>query len=81
MATAFDSLSLCPALLSVIEELGFIEATPVQQEAIPMLLAGNDLIAQSRTGSGKTLAFAAPLLQQLVLDPTSTADPAGDLGL
>src|SRR5262245_12164116 len=63
----FASLSLAPALLSVVGELGFTELTPIQEQSIPALLARKDLVGQSKTGSGKTAAFALPLLQQLDL--------------
>ena len=68
MAANFLSLSLSPALLDVVEELGYEVPTAVQAESIPLLLAGNDLIGQSKTGSGKTAAFSLPILQQLEID-------------
>ncbi len=49
----------------MLDEIGFTELTPIQAEAIPVLLGGKDLIGQSRTGSGKTLAFGLPILNQL----------------
>jgi ATP-independent RNA helicase DbpA len=52
----------------VVAELGFLQPTPVQARAIPLLLAGRDLIGQSTTGSGKTAAFGLPILQKLDLD-------------
>ncbi len=61
----FSSLGLLPALTQVCTELGFTEATPIQELALPVLLRGEDLVGQARTGSGKTLAFALPLLQNL----------------
>lgn len=63
----FNSLSLSPALLQVAAELGFKKLTPIQQQSIPLLLEGKDLIGQSKTGSGKTAAFALPLLQKINL--------------
>lgn len=68
MATAFSSLPLSADLLSVTDELGFTEATPVQVAAIPALVANKDVIGQSKTGSGKTMAFGLPLLEQLALE-------------
>ena len=67
----FGSLSLSSLLLTVVEEIGYAEPTPIQVESIPVLLAGKDLIGQSKTGSGKTLAFALPILQRLSLKPRS----------
>jgi len=63
----FESLSLSPALLAVVAELGYERPTPIQRESIPALLAGKDLIGQSKTGSGKTAAFALPILQRVDL--------------
>ncbi len=65
MATNFAQLSLAPALLAVVDELGYRHPTPIQVESIPLILAGRDLIGQSKTGSGKTAAFALPILQAL----------------
>lgn len=67
MSTPFDALPLSEALLSVARELGFHESTAVQAASIPVLLAGGDLIGQSKTGSGKTAAFVLPILQGLRL--------------
>jgi ATP-dependent RNA helicase DbpA len=68
MPSAFDSLALSPALLAVTHELGFEALTPIQEQSIPLLLEGKDLVGQSKTGSGKTAAFALPLLQKLDLE-------------
>jgi ATP-independent RNA helicase DbpA len=65
--TDFATLALSPALLAVVAELGFEKLTPVQAQTIPALLAGKDLVGQSRTGSGKTAAFALPILERLSL--------------
>jgi ATP-independent RNA helicase DbpA len=61
----FAALGLAPTLCQVVAELGFDAPTPVQARAIPLLLAGRDLIGQSTTGSGKTAAFALAILQKL----------------
>lgn len=68
MPADFASLALSPALLEVVKELGFTELTPIQEQSIPALLEGKDLVGQSKTGSGKTAAFALPLLQRLNLE-------------
>jgi ATP-dependent RNA helicase DeaD len=61
---SFESLGLDPSLLKAIEELGFTEPTPIQEKAIPVLLAGTkDLIGLAQTGTGKTAAFGLPVLQ------------------
>ncbi|WP_157269413.1 ATP-dependent RNA helicase DbpA [Azohydromonas aeria] len=64
----FARLALPPALLDNLEQLGFTAMTPIQAAALPLALAGHDLIAQARTGSGKTAAFALPLLTRLDTD-------------
>ena len=61
----FAALGLSPTLCQVVAELGYVAPTPVQARAIPLLLAGRDLIGQSTTGSGKTAAFALAILQRL----------------
>ena len=61
----FAALGLSATLCQVVAELGFTSPTPVQARAIPLLLAGRDLIGQSTTGSGKTAAFALAILQRL----------------
>ncbi len=61
----FTSLGLAPSLAKAAAELGFTTPTPIQLEAIPVVLGGADLLATAQTGSGKTAAFALPLLQRL----------------
>jgi len=61
----FLSLGLSPALAHAASTLGFSEPTPIQTEAIPVVLRGADLLGSAQTGSGKTAAFALPLLQRL----------------
>jgi ATP-dependent RNA helicase DeaD len=63
--TAFKDLGLAPAIQQAIDELGFDEPTPIQDQAIPELLGGHDVIGQAQTGTGKTAAFGLPLLQYL----------------
>ena len=60
---AFAELGLCSELIRAVEDLGWILPTPVQQEAIPLVLGGGDVLAAAETGSGKTGAFALPILQ------------------
>jgi len=61
----FSELGLSPELLKAIDKLGFEKASPVQAEAIPLLLAGHDVVGQSQTGSGKTAAFAIPAIEKV----------------
>ena len=63
--TTFEDLQLRPELLETLTALGYEEPTPVQREAIPVLLTGSDLVGQAATGTGKTAAFALPILEQL----------------
>src|SRR6266571_6367773 len=64
-ATSFAQFNLQPAVQHVLDAQGITEPTPIQAEAIPVLLAGRDVIGQARTGSGKTLAFALPLVERI----------------
>ncbi|MDP3651784.1 MAG: ATP-dependent RNA helicase DbpA [Rhodoferax sp.] len=63
--TSFASLNLSPAVLGNLQQLGYLEMTPIQAASLPPALAGKDLIAQAKTGSGKTAAFALALLAKL----------------
>ena len=62
----FSELGLAAELLSAVEKQGYREATPVQREAIPPILAGRDILASAQTGTGKTAGFTLPLLQRLM---------------
>jgi ATP-dependent RNA helicase RhlE len=62
---SFDRLGLSPELLRAVAQQGYTEPTPVQREAIPLVLAGRDLLAGAQTGTGKTAAFVLPMLQRL----------------
>ena len=63
---SFEELGLTPELVKTVEQLGFLEPTPIQEAAIPVLFAGRDVIGQAQTGTGKTAAFALPMIQKLV---------------
>ncbi len=65
MITAFRDLDLAPALLTALENEGYVTPTEVQVQAIPEILAGRDILATAQTGTGKTAAFVLPLLQLL----------------
>ncbi|MBG9793348.1 DEAD/DEAH box helicase [Paenibacillus dendritiformis] len=64
----FVEFGLEPKLLQAITELGFEEATPIQEKAIPVAMTGRDLIGQAQTGTGKTAAFGIPLISKI--DPS-----------
>ena len=80
MAPSFADLGLSPPTLQALREVGYEAPSPIQQQAIPALLAGRDVIGQAQTGTGKTAAFGLPILeyidpgesgvQALVLTPT-----------
>ncbi len=62
---SFDSLSIRPDIQQNIQFLGFEEMMPIQELALPIILAGKDVIGQAKTGTGKTLAFAIPVIQRV----------------
>src|SRR2546423_13874157 len=78
--TRFSDLGLDPEILDAIHDVGYETPTPIQEQAVPPLLEGLDVIGQAQTGSGKTAAFGLPMLQYvdpregdlqgLVLTPT-----------
>jgi len=72
--TSFHELSLSHEMLQAIDEMGFTEASPIQAQAIPVLMQGDDVIGQAQTGTGKTAAFGIPLLE--MLDPKVKATSA-----
>lgn len=72
----FDQLGLAPELLKALTESGYTIPTPIQAQAIPLALAGGDLMAGAQTGTGKTAAFALPLLQKLLPLANSSTSPA-----
>lgn len=65
----FKDLSLSAELLRAVEKQGYNEATPIQQQAIPLVLEGKDLLAGAQTGTGKTAGFTLPVLQRLQQTP------------
>src|SRR3954470_21288278 len=75
-AAGFAGLALRPELLQALTSLGYEEPTPIQREAIPSLVAGNDLVGQAATGTGKTAAFALPVLQGLTAGRREAAPAA-----
>ncbi|MEM1240764.1 MAG: DEAD/DEAH box helicase [Cyanobacteria bacterium P01_H01_bin.26] len=66
---SFDTLGLCAELLRAIDEQGYTEPTPIQQQAIPVILDGHDVMAGAQTGTGKTAGFTLPMLQRLSQSP------------
>jgi ATP-dependent RNA helicase DeaD len=74
-ALGFDALGLSSSLVAAVTALGYEEATPIQREAIPVLLSGRDLVGQAGTGTGKTAAFSLPLIHRL-----ANGDTGGSTG-
>ncbi len=76
----FDELNLAPAIMKAVREQGYETPTPIQAQAIPAVLAGQDLLAGAQTGTGKTAAFVLPLLDRLARE-TAPKNKFGGKGL
>ncbi|HEX2626609.1 MAG TPA: DEAD/DEAH box helicase [Candidatus Limnocylindrales bacterium] len=77
---SFESLGLLPELLRAVEAEGYKEPTPVQEQSIPHILAGRDLLAGAQTGTGKTAAFVLPILQRLHSNRPTPRHPIRESG-
>jgi superfamily II DNA/RNA helicase len=73
---SFADLKLAPQILKALTEFGYTTPTPIQAQAIPVVLEGRDLMAGAQTGTGKTAAFALPMLQKLLPHASSSTSPA-----
>ena len=76
IGSAFEQLGLIGPLAAAVHALGYEKPTPVQEQAIPLVLGGRDLMAGAQTGTGKTAAFALPILQRLAPQASTSASPA-----
>ena len=76
ISTSFESLGLLPELLRAVTEQGYTEPTPIQSQAIPVVLSGRDLLGAAQTGTGKTAGFVLPLVQRLAPLATKSFSPA-----
>ena len=76
----FDELNLAPAILKAVREQGYETPTPIQAQAIPAVLAGQDLLGGAQTGTGKTAAFTLPMLHKLTMS-RSTQNKFGGYGI
>lgn len=75
MASGFSHLDLHPALLNALSKAGYDQPTPIQQQAIPVILTGQDILAGAQTGTGKTAAFALPILHKIMSDESALNQP------
>ena len=76
MNCSFSDLGLADALVRAVADEGYSTPTPIQAQAIPLILAGRDVLAGAQTGTGKTAGFALPLLQRLLTHASTSASPA-----
>ena len=72
----FDTLPLDAKLLRAVMDSGYTAMTPIQAKAIPIVLAGRDVMGAAQTGTGKTAAFTIPLLQKMLRHETGNMSPA-----
>jgi superfamily II DNA/RNA helicase len=74
--SAFSKLSLAEPLSRAVAEMGYESMTPIQAQAIPVVLTGKDVMGAAQTGTGKTAAFSLPLLQRMLKHENSSTSPA-----
>ncbi|HTZ00536.1 MAG TPA: DEAD/DEAH box helicase [Rhodocyclaceae bacterium] len=72
----FEDLGLMPELLHAVQDAGYTEPTPIQAQAIPVILAGKDVMGGAQTGTGKTAGFTLPMLQRLSRHSNTSSSPA-----
>jgi ATP-dependent RNA helicase RhlE len=72
----FTDLGLAPEILRAVQDAGYTEPTPIQAQAIPIVLAGQDVMGGAQTGTGKTAGFVLPLLHKLARHASSSPSPA-----
>ena len=76
MTTKYSDLALAEPLKRAVADMGYETMTPIQAQAIPVVLAGQDVMGAAQTGTGKTAAFSLPLLQRLLKHETASLSPA-----
>lgn len=72
----FDSFGLSPDILRALNDQGYVHPTPIQAEAIPVVLQGRDVMGAAQTGTGKTAGFSLPIIQLLLAHANTSASPA-----
>jgi ATP-dependent RNA helicase RhlE len=76
MTQSFSELSLSPTIARAVAEMGYETMTPIQAQAIPVVLEGRDVMGAAQTGTGKTAAFSLPLLQRMLKHENASTSPA-----
>src|SRR5438105_6187815 len=76
MPSSFSNLSLAEPLARAVAEMGYEQMTPIQAQAIPVVLTGKDVMGAAQTGTGKTAAFSLPLLQRMLKHENTSTSPA-----
>src|SRR3972149_2137896 len=76
ITSSFQNLGLSAELLRAVAEQGYTQPTPIQSQAIPVVLSGRDLLGAAQTGTGKTAGFTLPMLQRLSAKSNASASPA-----
>ena len=76
MTSSFSNLQLAESLARAVADMGYESMTPIQAQAIPVVLTGKDVMGAAQTGTGKTAAFSLPLLQRLMRHENASASPA-----
>src|SRR5690606_6062337 len=76
LTSSFNTLGLSAEILRAVNEQGYTQPTPVQAQAIPVIIEGRDVMAGAQTGTGKTAGFTLPMLQRLSINATSSTSPA-----
>ena len=72
----FSELGLLPELLRAVEDAGYSEPTPIQAQAIPVIMAGRDVMGGAQTGTGKTAGFTLPMLHRIARHANASSSPA-----
>ncbi len=76
MTLSFSQLSLAPSLARAVADMGYETMTPIQAQAIPVVLEGRDVMGAAQTGTGKTAAFSLPLIQRMLKHENASTSPA-----
>src|SRR6195952_5981530 len=75
-AIRFADFGLAPEILRALSDQGYVHPTPIQEQAIPIVLQGRDVMGAAQTGTGKTAGFSLPIIQRLLANANASASPA-----